>query len=81
MDDTIPTDIIVTENGYTRPTEYTVHLDLGARLDTKLIRGIVQLENELGRELCLADVYQKFGSKINAISDLLSFLVKQEMPT
>jgi hypothetical protein len=32
------------------------------RRDTKLISEIIQLENELGRELCLSDVYQKFGS-------------------
>jgi hypothetical protein len=52
------------------------------RRDTKLISEIVQLENELGRELCLADVYQKFGPRIDAISDVLPFLVKrEEMPT
>jgi hypothetical protein len=82
MDDAVLTDITVTENGYNRPTEYTEGcLDLeepGARWsrDKKLISEIVQLENELGRELCLADVYQKFGSRIDAISDLLPFLVK-----
>lgn len=46
------------------------------RRDTKLISEIVQLENNLGRELTLSDVYQKFGSRIDAINDVLSFLVK-----
>ena len=48
------------------------------RRDTQLIREIVQLENDLGRELTESDVYQEFGSRIDAISDLLSFLVKLE---
>jgi hypothetical protein len=52
------------------------------RRDTKLISEIVHLENELGRELCLSDVYQKFGSRIDAINDMLPFLVKcKEMPS
>jgi hypothetical protein len=50
------------------------------RRDTKLICEIVQLENELGRELCLSDVYQKFGPRLDAIDDVLSFLVKWESP-
>ena len=46
------------------------------RRDTQLIREIVQLENDLGRELRLSDVYQKFGSRIAAINDVLPFLAK-----
>jgi hypothetical protein len=46
--------------------------------DTQLIREIVQLENDLGRELSLSDVYRKFGSRIAAINDVLRFLVKYE---
>jgi hypothetical protein len=48
------------------------------RRDTKLISEIVQLENNLGRELTLSDVYQKFGSRIDAINDVLPFLVNLE---
>ena len=46
------------------------------RRDTKLISEIIQLEHNLRRELTKSDVYQKFGSRIDAISDLLPFLVK-----
>lgn len=38
----------------------------GSRRDLKL----VQLDNDL---LCLSDVYQKFGPRINTINDLLPF--------
>lgn len=48
------------------------------RRDTQLISEIIQLEHNLRRELTKSDVYQKFGSRIDAISDLLSFLVKRE---
>jgi hypothetical protein len=48
------------------------------RRGTKLISEIVQLENELGRELCLSDVYQKFGSRLDAINDILPCLVRWE---
>lgn len=46
--------------------------------DVKLVREIIQLENALGRELRLFDIYRKFGSRIAAINDLLPFLVKWE---
>ena len=50
------------------------------RRDAQLIREIIQLENDLGRELSLSEVYQKFGSRIAAINDVLPFLVKWEDP-
>jgi hypothetical protein len=46
------------------------------RKDTKLISEIIQLEHNLRRELTKSDVCHKFGSRIDAISDLLPFLVK-----
>jgi hypothetical protein len=51
------------------------------RRDTKLISEIIQLEHDLGRELTESDVYQKFGSRIDAINDVLPFLVKWEEGT
>jgi hypothetical protein len=48
------------------------------RRDTKLISEIIQLEHNLRRELTESDVYQKFGSRIDAINDVLPSLVKWE---
>jgi hypothetical protein len=53
--------------------------ELGARWRRDL--KLVQLEIDLGRELCLSDVYQEFGSRIDAINDLLPFLLKWEEDT
>ncbi len=46
------------------PLEDLEELGAGWRRDVKLI----QLENDLVRELCLSDVYQKFGSRIDVIN-------------
>ena len=51
------------------------------RRDTKLISEIIQSEHDLGRELTESHVYQKFGSRIDAINDVLPFLVKWEEGT
>lgn len=46
------------------------------RRDTQLIREIIHLEHNLRKELTKSAVYQKFGSRIDAINDLLPFLIK-----